>query len=162
VGERGSALTFGNTMRAILILTVLLVPALVVYSAESPLTNETRTVRPATDPKKTVTIPDGMVWYDASPPTRGIRFTPGIYTLEAEDDDYLFFKSAAPLEIRVFKEGKAGDAREIPGGIMISKRFISRIPAAGYMNGEGPAKVMIWKLGRDFVRREGKDWKKSF
>lgn len=132
------------------------------YSAESPMANESRPVKSATDPKKTITVPDGMVWYDASPPTRGLRFPPGTYALEAEDADYLYFRSTAPLEMRVFKNGKAVDGRTVPGGIMLSKQLLSRIPAAGYIDDEGSSKMMIWKLGKDFLHREGKDWKKSF
>ena len=74
------------------------------YSAESPLAQESRPVKAVTDPKKTVTVPEGMVWYDASPPTRGLRFPAGTYVLEAEDSDYLYFRSSAPLEMRVFNE----------------------------------------------------------
>ena len=132
------------------------------YSAESPLAQESRPVKAVTDPKKTVTVPEGMVWYDASPPTRGLRFPAGTYVLEAEDSDYLYFRSSAPLEMRVFKDGKVVDGHDIPGGIMLSKRFLTRIPAAGYINDDGASKMMVWKLGREFLRREGSDWKKSF
>jgi len=107
-------------------------------------------------------VPEGMVWYDASPPTRGLRFPAGTYVLEAEDSDYLYFRSPAPLEMRVFKDGKVIDGHDIPGCLMLSKRLISRIPAAGYIDDGGSSKMMVWKLGRDFLHREGKDWKKSF
>ena len=149
-------------MRIVSLLIAFLSPAAVAYCAESPLAQESRPVKAATDSKKTVTVPEGMVWYDASPPTRGLRFPPGPYVLEAEDADYLYFRSTSPLEMRVFKDGKVVDGHDIPGGIMLSKRFLSRIPAAGYIDDEGSAKMMVWKLGRDFLRREGKDWKKSF
>ena len=46
---------------------------------------------------------------------------------------------------------------------MLGKKTLKLVPAAGYIDGErGSEKMMIWKLGRDFLRREGKDWRKSF
>jgi hypothetical protein len=149
-------------VRSASILIAFLSLSAVAYSAESPLVQESRPVKTATDPKKTVTVPEGMVWYDASRPTRGLRFPPGTYVLEAEDSDYLYFHSSAPLEMRLFKDGKIVDGHDIPGGIMLSKRLLTRIPAAGYIDDEGASKIMVWKLGKDFLRREGKDWKKSF
>lgn len=127
----------------------------------NPVTDEVRTVTATTDSGKTVTVPDGMVWYDAAPPTRGLRFPPGTYVLEAEDADYWYLRSPAPLEFRIFKDGTVIDARNIPGGIMIAKRF-SMVPGAGYIDGEGATKVMVWKLGSDFLNREGRDWTKTF
>ncbi len=127
----------------------------------NPVTNETRTVTAVSDAKKTVIVPEGMVWYDSAPPTHGLRFPPGTYTLEAEDADYLYLRSAAPLEVRVFKAGQVVDARNILGGIMIAKHF-SMVPGAGYIDGEGATKIMIWKLGNEFLNREGRDWKKTF
>lgn len=44
---------------------------------------------------------------------------------------------------------------------MLAKHF-SVVPAAGYADGEGAAKVMVWKLGAEFLRLEGRGWKKSF
>jgi len=44
---------------------------------------------------------------------------------------------------------------------MIAKHF-SMVPGAGYIDGEGSSKTMIWKLGKDFLNREGSVWKKTF
>ena len=66
-----------------------------------------------------------------------------------------------PLEMRVLKEGKIVDGRDVPGGIMLSKKLLNRIPAGGYIDDKGSLKMLVWKLGRDFLRREGKDWSKS-
>ena len=127
----------------------------------NPVVNETRPIRSATDAKKTVTVPEGMVRYNSTPPSHGLRFPPGTYVLEAEDADYWYLRSPAPLEFRVFKGGQSVDARDIPGGIMIAKHF-NMVPGAGYIDGETGTKVMVWKLGSDFLNREGRDWKKTF
>jgi hypothetical protein len=127
----------------------------------NPARLEDRTVQPATDASKTFTVIGGMVFYDASPATRGIRFPPGAYTLEAEDADFFYLRSPAPLELRTFKAGQQVDGRNIPGGIMIAKRF-SMVLAAGYIEGEGTKKTAIWKLGQEFMRVERKQWTKNF
>lgn len=127
----------------------------------NPVTSETHVVTAVTDPTKTVTIPEGMVWYDTAFPTRGLRFPPGTYALEAEDADYWYLRSAATLEMRVFDNGKVTDSRNVPGGIMLAKHF-NLVPGAGYIDGEGSTKIMVWKLGNDFLRREGSSWRKTF
>jgi hypothetical protein len=43
---------------------------------------------------------------------------------------------------------------------MLAKRF-SMLPGAGYIQHAGQ-KVMVWKLGGDFLQLEGKAWKKNF
>ncbi|BDA79607.1 hypothetical protein LPTSP3_g25370 [Leptospira kobayashii] len=130
----------------------------------SPHVNKAIEVKKISDPSKTITVPDGMVWYDENPPAAGIRFPPGIYILEVESSDYLFFHSPEPLEFRIFKNGKPVDGKKIKGGIMFAKRNNSdAAPYAGYVNGETETeRIMVWKLGKDFLLREGKEWKKSF
>jgi hypothetical protein len=130
--------------------------------ALNPLVNEERPVHVANDAAKTVTVIDGMVWYDTSPAAHGIRFPPGVYVLEAEDADYRYFRSPAPLEIRIFKDGKIVDGRNIPGGIMLTKHIYSLIPGAGYIDDTDSKKIMLWKLGGNFLVLKGKNWKTSF
>ena len=128
----------------------------------NPVTREARAVTPAADAAKTVIVPEGMVWLDQPfQPAHGLRFPPGTYVLEAEDADYWYLRSPGPLEFRDFQDGRAVAARYLPGGLMLAKRF-SLIPGAGYIDGEGSAKLMIWKLGGDFLAQEGRYWKKTF
>lgn len=116
--------------------------------------------RPVTflsDKRKSLSVPEGMIFYDRSPATRGIGFPVGTYSLEAEDADYLYFRAATPLDFHVFKNGKLSEARRIHGGIMLAKRF-NLIPAAGYIDGEGAKKFAVWKLGREFLAQKGSFW----
>jgi hypothetical protein len=123
--------------------------------------NESRAVQAATDVKKTVTVSEGMVFYDSLLATHGLRFPAGIYALEAEDADYWYLRSPVSLEFRVFKDGKVVDERTIPGGIMIAKHF-SMVPGGGYIDGEGSTKIMVWKLGSEFLSIKGNYWTKNF
>jgi hypothetical protein len=125
-------------------------------------TKETRVTRPVSDPSKTVTVPEGMVWYATASRALGLRFPPGTYVLEAEDDEYWYFRSPSPLEFRSFANGKITEQHTESGGLMLAKRPIRPIPAAGYVDADGSSKTMVWKLGGDFLSMEGRQWRKSF
>jgi hypothetical protein len=45
---------------------------------------------------------------------------------------------------------------------MLGKRSLRLVPAAGYIDDEGSTKILVWKLGGDFMSMEGKQWRKSF
>ncbi len=127
----------------------------------NPVASEARVTTPAVDLTKTVTVPDGMVWYDSAQPTRGLRFPPSTYVLEAEDTDYWYFRSLEPLELRIFKGGENVERRAVPGGMMVAKRF-NTVPGGAYIDGERTIKIMVWKLGAEFLAREGKQWTRNF
>jgi hypothetical protein len=145
---------------AVILAGGLLAPSRV--AALNPLVQEVRPVHAVADVKKTVTVVGGMVWYDGEPAAHGIRFPPGVYALEAEDADYLYFRSPKPLELRIFKDKTMVDGRDIPGGLMLSKHIISMVPGAGYIDDTGSNKMMLWKLGANFLQLKDKNWKKSF
>ena len=128
----------------------------------SPLVNERRNVHLEQDKSKTIVVLHEMVWYDASPPAHALRLPVGIYVLEAQDDEYWYMRSGAPLGLEAFRKGGRLDDRGIAGGIMIGKYSFRAVPAGGYIDGDGSAKILVWKLGSDFMSREGTDWKKSF
>ena len=127
----------------------------------NPVTNESRPVQAITDATKTITVPEGIVWYNGPRKTRGIRFPTGRYPLEAQDADYWYFRSPAPLELRTFGETNTAGTQGIAGGLMVARHF-SIVPGAGYAEGEGSTKVVLWKLGQDFLALEGKYWIKSY
>ena len=125
-------------------------------------TNEARTVQAASDPAKVLTVSDGMVWYAGPSRESGIRFPAGSYTLAAEDGDYWYFASVAPLEFRQFSHGRPIAQHMSSGGLMLGKHSLRLVPAAGYIDGDGSSKVMVWKLGGDFLAMEGHQWRKSW
>jgi hypothetical protein len=127
-----------------------------------PGAHASKTVSTASDPSKNVTVPEGMVWYGSPSRSTGIRFPPGLYSLESEDTDYWYFRSPAPLEFRSFENGRPTEEHSNPGGLMLGKRTLRVVPAGAYIDGEGASKIMVWKLGGDFLAMEGKQWRKSF
>jgi hypothetical protein len=128
----------------------------------NPVVNETRTVHAERDASKTLTVMHEMVWDDKSHVAHELRFPAGTYALEAEDDAYLYMRSAAPLQYQEFSKGRRVDERSFRGGIALGKYTTRSVPAAGYIDGQETTRVLIWKLGKDFLKREGADWKKSF
>lgn len=149
------------TRRSLLLIVFSLLVSCGVLPPQNPVADEPRAVQNAHDASKTVTVADGMVWYNADR-TRGLRFPSGTYILEAEDAHYWYFRSPAPLEFRTFSGERINDERSMPGGLMVAKAAVSLVPAGGYVEGEGSMKVMVWKLGGEFYGVEGRAWKKSF
>jgi hypothetical protein len=127
-----------------------------------PVTSEARTVHAAHDKTKTVTIPEGMVFYNTPAATQGLRFPPGTYWLESEDESYWYFRSALPLEFRKFSGGKVVDSHTAPGGIMLRKAVVAPIAGGGYIDGDGNSRILVWKFGGEFLRQQGRNWSKSF
>lgn len=130
--------------------------------ALNPLVNETRKVSPVTDEDRFITISNAMVWHDSTPATKGIRLLEGTYALEAVDDSYWYFKSPLPIEMRILQGAHTVDGRNMSGGIAIAKGWTSMLPAAIYIDEAEARKTVIWKLGRGFLLREGRDWIKTF
>jgi len=128
----------------------------------NPSINEPRSVRLEQDPAKKLTVVQEMVWDDKSHATRELRFPAGTYALEAEDADYWYMRSPAPINLREFKKGVQTGSHNIRGGIALGKYTTRSVPAAGYIDGQESTRILIWKLGKDFLSREGKDWRKSF
>jgi hypothetical protein len=129
-------------------------------AAFDPTWNESRSVQGKAEAEKLVTVPEGMVFNNGSlvaPPTQGVRFPPGIYHLEAEDADYWYLRSPAPLEFRSFQDGNWGPTRNVAGGIMVAKSY-NLIPAGAFVEVSGTEKLAVWKLGQEFLRLKGKSW----
>jgi hypothetical protein len=127
-----------------------------------PIVNDHRTVRFEHDPSKTVTVIHDLVWKDKLHATEELRLPAGIYALEGEDDDYWYMRSSVPLELREFKNDGKTESHNLRGGLAVGKYSFRPVPGAGYIDGEGTSRVIIWKLGKNFLNGEGQDWRKSF
>ncbi len=120
-------------------------------------------VRGASDASKAVVISEPMVWLDA--PTqrasKGVRFLPGRYELEAENEEYWYFRAPEPLELRALDDGRSLDGRFVPGGLALSKGF-NLVPALAYIDDDPDQKLHVMRMGRDFLQLRGKTWEPSF
>lgn len=127
-----------------------------------PLTNEARTLHPAHDPARTLRIGRELTLDDKKRPVHELRLPAGTYAFEGEDADYWYMRASGMLELIDFRRSGAADARNLRGGVAIGKYSFRSVPAAVYIDGEGAGRVLIWKLGADFMSAEGRDWSKSF
>jgi hypothetical protein len=128
----------------------------------NPVINEPRVVHFDKDPSKTLTVVHDVVLKDKTRVAHEITFPAGTYALEAEDGDYWYMRSGVPLRYLEVKKGAPPEARSLRGGIAIGKYTTRSVPAAGYIDGQESARILIWKLGQDFLSREGSDWRRSF
>jgi hypothetical protein len=129
----------------------------------NPLTNEHRVIRAEQDRTKTLSVTHVVVLDDKKHPAHELRLPPGVYAFEGEDEEYWYLRAGNPLAMVDFHRGGQTDTHGLRGGIALGKYSTRSVPAAVYIDGEGAtAKVMIWKLGKDFMGGEGGDWRKSF
>jgi hypothetical protein len=130
-----------------------------------PVTAEEREVTSITDPAKTVTLAEPIVWLNAPEPTasKGVQLPKGTYTLEAEDAEYQYFRAPAPIAMRTLRLGQTPDGPDIPGGLALGKgaRFAALSPVA-YIDVAPNRKMHVMKLGYDFFQMRGKKWERSF
>ena len=128
----------------------------------NPLTNEHRVIRVEPDRSRTLSVDHELVLDDKRHPTHELRLSAGIYVFEGEDEEYWYMRSSASLGMLDFRRGGETDKHTLRGGIALGKYSTRSVPAAVYIDGEGTAKVLIWKLGKDFMHGEGREWRKSF
>jgi hypothetical protein len=128
----------------------------------NPLNSEHRVIRAEQDTSKSLTVSRDLVLHDKRRPSHEIRLPSGVYALEGEDEEYWYLRSAIPLRMVDFHHGEETDKHSLHGGIALGKYSTRSVPAAVYIDGEGTAKVLIWKLGREFMSGEGRDWRRSF
>jgi len=102
----------------------------------NPIVNEHRAVRFEQDPSKTVTVIHDLVWEDKSHATEELHLPAGTYVLEAEDSDYWYMRSSAPLELREFRKDGNADNRNLHGGLAVGKYLFRAVPGAVYIDGE--------------------------
>lgn len=128
----------------------------------NPLTSEHRAIRPEQDRAKSLSVTRELVLDDKRHPVHELRLPAGTYLLEGQDDEYWYLRSSSPILMRDFHGGGRTEEHSLRGGIALGKYATRSVPAAVYIDAEGTAKTLIWKLGKDFMGGEGRDWRKSF
>jgi hypothetical protein len=128
--------------------------------------NQMRSVAAVSDHAKTVTFREGMVWCHGPTGKQCVRLPEGVYAIEAEDADFLYFRAPVPLDFRVLDRPGPDSQRNIPGGLALVKSFAKtlalQVVAEIYIDAGGQQKMLVQKLGGDFGGMEGAKWKKNF
>ena len=129
-----------------------------------PVTAEERAVTSAADAQKSVTLHEPIVWLNAPADraSKGLRLPQGVYVLEAEDADYWYFSAPAPIEMRTLKDGQPVEGPDIPGGLALAKATLPTTSPAAYVNVDAAHKMLVMKLGSEFVLMRGNQWDRSF
>ena len=60
------------------------------------------------------------------------------------------------------RNGTAVDGRDISGGLMLSKARLNLVPAGVYIDVDTGHKMLVFKLGSDFLSFEGEKWERSY
>ncbi len=128
----------------------------------NPLTNEHRTIHAERDPARTLIVVHELVLDDRRHAAHELHLPAGTYELEGEDADYWYLRSGSALLMLDVHRGGPSDRHSLRGGIALGKYSTRSVPAAVYIDGEGSGKVLVWKLGKDFMGGEGRDWRRSF
>jgi hypothetical protein len=160
--RRSSSLPVGRTLWACAALTLNLGLAACAGLELNPLINEHRVIRAEQDRARTLVVTHELVLDDKRHASHELHLPSGPYALEGEDEDYWYLRSAGALVMIDFHRGGQADKHSLRGGIALGKYATRSVPAAAYIDGEGTAKVLVWKLGKDFMGGEGRDWHKSF
>jgi hypothetical protein len=128
----------------------------------NPIINERRVIRAEQDRARTLIVTRELVLDDKHHASHELHLPAGTYALEGEDEDYWYLRSGSALIMLDFHRGGQTDRHSLRGGIALGKYSTRSVPAAVYLDGEGAAKILVWKLGRDFMGGEGRDWRRTF
>ncbi len=127
----------------------------------NPVMSEEKIVVTTEDESKTITLNEPQVWFDGYQKNSGVMLPKGIYQLEAQDSEYLYFR--APLNIEFRSLNVTPTQQEfVKGGIALAKNSLNIIPAGIYKSIQSDEKVLSWKLGNHFLRMEDDNWKKDY
>ncbi len=123
---------------------------------------EERPVTQVTDIANNVQFNQAIVWLDsAQQGKRGVRFLKGEYQLSAEDDEYWYFQAPLVIEMAVLEGGNVVGGKKMPGGLMLAKDELAAVPAAAYIDKEADSKILVLKMGQDFIALKGEKWQQQ-
>lgn len=111
---------------------------------------------------KRIVLVESMIWLDSRDARSGIILPQGIYQLEAESRDYLYFAAPDFIEYRTLRKDTEPDRRFLFGGLFVAKQLRRKIPAGAYYSISELEKVHIWRLGSDFIEMEGERWQRLY
>jgi hypothetical protein len=128
----------------------------------NPLINEHRVIRAQTDRARMVVVTHELVLDDKRRPAHELHLPAGVYALEGEDEEYWYLRSGSALTLLDLHRGGQTERHNLRGGVALGKYSTRSVPAAVYIDAQGTDKVLVWKLGQDFMGGEGRDWRRSF
>lgn len=149
-----------------LLVAILLLPLTIMWGCSvakvSPIVDQEKRVQHVCYSTKRIVLPEPMIWLESREAKSGIILPQGVYQLEAESKNYLYFAAPDYIEYRTLIEGSEPDRRFLFGGLFLAKKQYNSIPAGAYYSISDLDKVHIWRLDSDFIEMEGERWQKLF
>jgi hypothetical protein len=130
--------------------------------AIDPVINDPRTAMLAADPSRTVVFHEPLSWANGPDhrATHAVLLPAGVYTLEAENEEFSYFKAPSPLSMGTFEAGSRTGGYDFDGGVAFAKSRLAQIPAEAYVSRSQTDKIHVMRLGYDFYQLQGKVWEK--
>jgi hypothetical protein len=82
----------------------------------------------------------------------------GIYHVEGQDDDYLYFQAPERVSLGKQKMSSEQDGKLYDGGIFISKKAGTKYSSGAYVDYENGKKLLLFFFDSRFTKQEGKSW----
>ncbi len=99
---------------------------------------------------------------DVRDPSEGVEFPLGKYYLEAQNDDYWYFRAPKNIVIaRYDLDGRKVNSLNLPGGIALAKSGDNTVPGPmAYVDDMNKSsKVHLWTITREFFKQRGDKWR---
>ena len=125
-----------------------------------PVINDQRTATPATDSDREVVFLEPLSWANGPDDraTKAIFLPAGTYSLEAENEQFFYFRAPAQLRMGTYDRGTQTGGHEFVGGIAFAKSSLAQIPAEAYVSKTDTEKIHVMRFGYDFSKLRGKVW----
>jgi hypothetical protein len=120
--------------------------------------SEERTPAPATS-QRSLVMSEPLDWFASENGDRFEIWLPqGAYHVEAEDNDYLFYRAPQEVSLGKTKLFSRQDSRTYEGGIFVSKNARSQYSSGAYIDHEDGKKLLLFHFDSRFTGQEGKRW----
>ena len=119
---------------------------------------EQRAALPASS-QRILVMTDPFSWHSTQDGgRRDISLPQGIYHVEGQDDDYLYYQAPERVSLGKQKMSSEQDGKLYDGGIFISKHAGSKYSSGAYVDYENGKKLLLFSFGSRFTKQEGKSW----
>jgi hypothetical protein len=126
----------------------------------NPVTSLTRPVFPVGELRSSLTVLKTHQFFDSKSKVYSVTIVSGVYVLDAQDEDYWYFRSPVAMQRAIHADGGASPDF-FPGGIALGKKKDMIFPAAIYKSDGSMDRLVIWRFGGEFMKEEGLLWKRN-
>ena len=119
---------------------------------------EQRAASPASSQRMLV-LTDPLDWFSSQDGGRYDIWLPqGIYHVEGQDDDYLYYQAPERVSLGKQKMSSEQDGKLYDGGIFISKNTSAKYSSGAYVDYENGRKLLLFFFDSRFTKQEGETW----